>query len=322
MSEEALDFCKDILSEVSRSFALTIPMLDDSIYKPVMITYLQDRLLDNFEDEIKDIGIKKRKYFMNRVVEIFDPEGENREEALQEIKNNADLLEEESLYRLTAQADLLKTAYDALDLEIKNISFNWLQEMNQGMQKYLKKEVKTFSDLDEYCYYVAGTVGGFLTEVIMAREDIKESDKKILKNNFKDAGLFLQKVNIVRDIGIDIRKRDKNYWPLVSLNFTEEELVDPEYEDRALHSLKLMLDNIKTHIQGLWDYYQALPESLPGYKKFFCVNNALGLATLEKMENNSDIFYSESKVKVPKFKFLKIIASPHRIFKNSCEKYI
>lgn len=50
--ETALKFCKSILPKVSRSFALTIPMLDRDLYRPVLITYLQDRLLDNFEDEI------------------------------------------------------------------------------------------------------------------------------------------------------------------------------------------------------------------------------------------------------------------------------
>jgi farnesyl-diphosphate farnesyltransferase len=37
--------------------------------------------------------------------------------------------------------------------------------MNKGMQKYLDKKVETFAELDEYCYYVAGTVGGFLTDL-------------------------------------------------------------------------------------------------------------------------------------------------------------
>ena len=66
MSENALEFCENILKRVSRSFALTIPMLDDKIYKEVMITYLQDRLLDNFEDEVKDYRV----YLENEIQKI------------------------------------------------------------------------------------------------------------------------------------------------------------------------------------------------------------------------------------------------------------
>ncbi|HQD05128.1 MAG TPA: squalene/phytoene synthase family protein, partial [Halanaerobiales bacterium] len=54
MEGEAYQYCKKILTEVSRSFALSIPMLDDVLQKPVTIVYLQDRLLDNFEDELPE----------------------------------------------------------------------------------------------------------------------------------------------------------------------------------------------------------------------------------------------------------------------------
>ena len=70
-NKKAIDFCRDILQDVSRSFALTIPLLDDKMKEPVMITYLQDRLLDSFEDE-GDMEIDKRKLYMNLVVDLFN----------------------------------------------------------------------------------------------------------------------------------------------------------------------------------------------------------------------------------------------------------
>lgn len=319
---DAIRFCKDILSKVSRSFALTIPMLDDSIYKPIMITYLQDRLLDNFEDEVKNISIKKRKYLMNQVVKIFDPDNSKYKKSLQKIMNKSYLLNDKKLKELTENADLLKQAYDSLDDKIKKISFKWLQEMNQGMQKYLTGEVNTFKDLDEYCYYVAGTVGGFLTESIIYKENLKSPQSDILMENFKDAGLFLQKVNLIRDIKKDIENREKNYWPLKSFNISEKELLDPARKDKAMDSLDKMILNVKNHIKGLLNYYKALPDSLPGYKKFYCVNNALGLATIDKIENNTDIFYGKKKVKVSKIQFLRIIGTPQKMFVSKCNEHL
>ncbi|MFW6006691.1 MAG: squalene/phytoene synthase family protein [Halanaerobiales bacterium] len=319
---DAIRYCKKILPKVSRSFALTIPMLDDNIYKPIMVTYLQDRLLDNFEDEIKDISLKKRKFLMDKVVEIFDPDSNDSNKSLDIIISYADLLEEKSLQNLTRNADILKKAFSLLEYEVKKISYKWLKEMNQGMKKYLTSKVNTFEDLDEYCYYVAGTVGGFLTETIIYKEDLTPSAVKILMSKYKDAGLFLQKVNLVRDIKNDIKNRDKNYWPLQSLNTSVSELLARENEEKSLEILKRMLNNIKSHILSLLEYYQALPDSLPGYKKFFCVNNALGLATIKKMENNPDIFYGKKKVKVPKFQFLKIIKSPEKEFIKRCRDFL
>ena len=36
--------------------------------------------------------------------------------------------------------------------------------MAEGMCTFLKKSINTHNDLNEYCYYVAGTVGLYLTQ--------------------------------------------------------------------------------------------------------------------------------------------------------------
>lgn len=322
MSDNAIKFCEDILKKVSRSFALTIPMLDDDIYKEVMITYLQDRLLDNFEDELKDIDLEKRKYLMDQVVDIFDPE-KNNKDAVKIIESKANLFKEESLRTLTANASLLQKAYKSLDSDIREISFKWLKDMNEGMQIYLEKKVKKFSELDEYCYYVAGTVGGFLTDLIIYKSDIDSESEGILRNSFKDAGLFLQKVNLIRDIKKDIESRDKNYWPLEELEITEEMILDKRYKKEMKNALNKMLNDVKTHVKALVDYMDHIPAKFSGYKKFFAVNNALGLATLEEVESNLEkLLYGDKKVKASKLEFFKITTFPKRTFHKKAEKLI
>jgi farnesyl-diphosphate farnesyltransferase len=195
-----------------------------------------------------------------------------------------------------------------------------MQEMNRGMQKYLTKEVQTFADLDEYCYYVAGTVGGFLTETIIYKFDINQKNQQILLNNFNQAGLFLQKVNLIRDIREDLESRDKHFWPLKELNISESELSNSRNKEKALEALSEMLNDLKSHIPALKKYYQALPKELKGYRKFFAVNNALGLATIDKLENNADVFYGKKSVKVSKLKFLNIMRAPEKKFLDYCSQ--
>ena len=45
------DYCKDILSKVSRTFAPTIRMLPKRLYLPVTVAYLLCRIADTVEDE-------------------------------------------------------------------------------------------------------------------------------------------------------------------------------------------------------------------------------------------------------------------------------
>ncbi|PTX16713.1 farnesyl-diphosphate farnesyltransferase [Halanaerobium congolense] len=320
MKSDPMEFAKDILSRVSRSFALTIPMLDEEIKNEVLLAYLQDRILDNFEDEIHPPDLELQKEMMDKVSRIFSTEEYDRSSDFRVIKDKSELIESESLQKLTKNIDLIYQCYQDFDLDIQKISHKWLQEMNQGMQKYLTKEVQTFADLDEYCYYVAGTVGGFLTETIIYKFDINQKKQQILLDNFNQAGLFLQKVNLIRDIREDLASRDKHFWPLKELNISEVELSNSRNEEKALEALSKMLSDLKSHIPALKKYYQALPKELKGYKKFFAVNNALGLATIDKLENNADVFYGKKPIKVSKLKFLNIIRAPEKKFLDYCSQ--
>lgn len=322
MAEDPIKFCEDILKKVSRSFALTIPMLDEKIRRPVMIIYLQDRLLDNFEDEVEGITLKERRYLMDRVEEIFDPK-KSGEKSAQFIEKKADLFSNRDLKRLTANASLLYRGYLTLETEVRQISFKWLKEMNLGMQEFFQRDVETFSDLNRYCYYVAGTVGGFLTDLIIEKSDLSAEKSRILRDNFEDAGLFLQKVNLIRDIKKDIENRNKNYWPLKELKIEEEMILDKRYKKEMQEALSKMLADVESHIGGLISYMENIPEEFSGYRKFFAINNGLGLATLEKIKENSDkLFYGDERVKVAKLKFLKITSLPERTFYKRAEEFL
>lgn len=314
MSDQALEFCEKILKKVSRSFALSIPLLDESLYRPVMVTYLQDRLLDNFEDEVEDISLERRKELMDLVSRVFSPGEQRPDNVIATVEKNAYLLSDKWLRRLTENTSLVWEVYNQLEKSVKEFSHYWLEEMNQGMQTFLEKEVETFADLDQYCYYVAGTVGGFLTDLIIEKSKIGEDEQNKLKNNFNDAGLFLQKVNIIRDIKRDLDQRNKNYWPLIELGIDENDLRERQNKNRVLNALNRMIADVHRHLPGLVEYLEAIPEDFSGYRKFYCVNNALGLATLEKMKDNPQVVYGKKKVKVAKMKFLKILGRPEKSF--------
>lgn len=306
--KKALDFCRSIMQKVSRSFALTIPLLDKQIREPVMITYLQDRLLDSFEDE-GEIKTPQRKVQMDKVVQLFNPNISQlkQEELVNNIKGQAGQFEG-PIKQLIQNTDKLISCFNSLDDKVQNISYRWLSEMNEGMKVYLDKPVETFTELNEYCYYVAGTVGGFLTDLIIEIGKIEGKDKKALEKNFVESGLFLQKVNIIRDIKLDIINHKKHYWPLKELGITEREIIDQDNEKQALKALNKMVEDVKSHTEALIDYYQAIPNEWDGYKKFYSVNNAMGYATLELVEGNLDLFYLDKKLKIKKTEVLKILA--------------
>ena len=48
--------------------------------------------------------------------------------------------------------------------------------------------------------------------------------------------------------------------------------------------------------------------------EFYSLNNALGLATIEEMDNNPAVLYGPERVKVDKLSFLKIMKNPEKAF--------
>src|SRR5262249_5990992 len=113
-------------------------------------------------------------------------------------------------------ADLAKESRAVFDLfhsypqPVREILKRSVFEMSQGMRDYTARGGQTAitlndtSDLDRYCYYVAGTVGNLLTE--MFAYEFKIEDENWLKAQ-KERGYHfaqgLQKVNIIKDVVAD-----------------------------------------------------------------------------------------------------------------------
>ena len=313
-------FCKKILPDVSRSFALSIPLLDSSLYEPVLVAYLHDRILDSFEDEIENISVEERKQLMNIVTEAFNPEKNLSHELLSIIRDKSILIENNALRKLAYNIDIVRDAFEQFDMKTKENSYKWLAEMNKGMQIYLTKEIESFEDLDEYSYYVASTVGGFLTELLIQKSNPSEEQKKILLDNYKESGLFLQKINIIRDISNDIKMRKKVFWPLKELNLSLDDLKNIDKKESLMEALDKMIKNVESHIDNLVKYYDAIPAEFSGYKNFYALNNVLGLKTIEVLKNNEKLFFGKKPVKVSKSLFLKILQKPAKNFEKEIRK--
>ncbi len=297
--QESLDYCKWALQSVSRSFALTIPLVEDALLAPIMVGYLEARILDTFEDDIgkRHVSLEERVRAMNAIMEILErPDSPMAERKAQELASEADEWVRDEHYRgLVKNFDQVLTVHRSLDKRTKASMVKWMHEMNAGMQKYLQQPVYSFEDLNEYCYFVAGTPSGFLTELIRTRaKSISPEDSQTLHDNERDFGLFLQKVNIIRDFREDILQNEKIFWPgyLFDKHSLEpQELLDPGNEKEAMQMLNAMVDNAVEHVTPVHDYLKAVPDEYAGFRQGAAINFAMGVATLAKVRGNRQLFY-------------------------------
>ncbi len=111
---------------------------------------------------------------------------------------------------------------------------------------FQKIEIKTQNRLEDYCYYVAGTVGLMLSPIIFDDPDAFNPYAIYL-------GKAMQLTNILRDVGED-DKNNRVYLPLEVMHSYNYSLDD-------LHN-KLLNDNFI----NLWEYEAKIAEKY--YKEF------------------------------------------------------
>jgi len=217
----ALDDCYAMLPRVSRTFALNIRILPGGLRPSVTTAYLLFRIADTVEDCPQLEPATKSELF-----EAF----------LERLEGSGSLaLPAPARRRLLsaappAEADLVRSAdsvfrvFDSLPPEARAIVATHVAETASGMERIVRErtwdgmlQLQSWQDLEEYCYYVAGTIGIMLTRLfaLHSRHIDRASTKRLtaLGTNF---GRGLQLTNILKGIAVD-REEGRVYLPAAAL---------------------------------------------------------------------------------------------------------
>lgn len=213
--------CERLLPKVSRTFALNIRILPRPLRPQVTVAYLLFRLADTIEDAP---GL------------ALDDRGELFEAFLDRLDGKGPLNYPESPYirlldrALPAEIELLESSetvfrvLETFPAEVQSIITSHVSETARGMERVLTAhtrdgllQLESWQDLDEYCYYVAGTIGIMLTRLFS--EQSRSIDHETLKRLTAlgtSFGRGLQLTNILKGIGSD-RRDGRCYLPATAL---------------------------------------------------------------------------------------------------------
>lgn len=217
------------LNKVSRSFALTIPLIPNPLRDCISLAYLLCRVVDTVEDDaraplvdritwLSDFSFLSGSDFADLDVLLA-----LKKRALELTSTGGSAADDIELLKVMDQAVNLLLRYDE---EIQAVLCRALSIMSHGMSSNLRRrlheENHTVSDLDEvdsYCYFVAGVVGEMLAELFVLHD--REVDKKELLDLAVSFGEGLQLTNILRDRARDA-SRGVSFIPASS----EEEVLE------------------------------------------------------------------------------------------------
>lgn len=261
-----------LLDEVSRTFALSIKALGKKERLYISHAYLVCRLLDTFEDDPEmALADKKQaiKAIQNGLKQRVDPE----------ISHLASVVVTSPAEKeLVTLAGELVAYLKNIPVSIADSIVRWAVEMGDGMMKYAfapsrKNVIKTIAELDDYCYFVAGTVGNMVTDIFLRHRDkisVKRKDQlHLYKENF---GKALQLVNIIKDSPGDWLE-GRCYIPadlIKEAGLTKNSFFSGKKMEQTESVYKILIKMAAKYLSDALLYTTALPVSM--YRmRLFCI---------------------------------------------------
>jgi phytoene/squalene synthetase len=245
------------LDLVSRSFALCIPQLAPPYRDEVALAYLLFRVLDTIEDApFSEPAIQQRQFERLRAFLRTMPTTREVDAFVEAFPVNLTVGERS----LLGETHALLAEGHALPGPARTAMYGAMDRMAQGMAAYTRRpapmRLLDVEDVARYCCFVAGVVGEMLTQ--LWTYDRKEPPPPTsLAYHF---GLFLQKVNILKD----------------------------QQEDEAAGRFLVpdrpeLIASLRRDAQGALAYLQALPRG-DRYRIFCAWSLMLGAVTIAQLD--------------------------------------
>jgi farnesyl-diphosphate farnesyltransferase len=306
-----------VMNQVSRSFALVVPCLEEPLNHYMATAYVMCRVIDNIEDCEQSSGWKARRFaevsvLLNEPLQAAKILSRWQAEAWPGL--NAD---EKKLMSVDGGLTLWQIYADFPE-KVRDIVRHWTAAMANGMSHIETPEqapnllrvqgvrvLATERDYDQYCYIVAGTVGHLATELVIDHYGLTYHVAETLLANCEACGRALQKTNIVKDFVKDLG-RDFCYLP-------EAWLRQVDYLPLSLNGAnpgwsRMVISNVMDELDVATEYLLALPNSAAGYRlaSLLCLLPAYQTILLVA-RNQEQLFTANHKFKISRETMLECV---------------
>ena len=290
-----------ILPGVSRTFALTIPELPEALRTSVTNAYLLCRIADTIEDE-PALSATASLHFLQRFVGVLY--GTEPAAALAQ-----DLVPQLSRETLPAEHDLVANmervvrVTNRLDGQQRLAIQRCVEVMAGGMHQFQQtaslRGVPRLTDLDDYCYYVAGVVGQMLTELFCGYSAAIDRHRDELHGFAVSFAQGLQMTNILKDVWED-RARGACWLPQEVFSRHGIDLGTLQKGDNGFDgAMRELVGIAHEHLRNALSYTLLIPGKEAGLRRFCLWAIGLAVLTLRKIAETPG-FTSGKQVKVPR----------------------
>lgn len=276
------DFCRRILTDVSRSFAIIIPECPPPLDRALCTAYLLCRVADTIEDEASLDECVRAGLFDSFLATVDRPADTAGVETFQSRWPEMEFSEPGYRELVRGLARVLQV-YRTLPSALRAPIHRCVHDMVAGMRSIRPLEsvhgvrffCRDLPDLDRYCHIVAGTVGIMTTAMFewklagqsfVATPAWREQGRRL--------GLGLQMTNIIKDCRVDAQ-RGASFIPRSHVRLSENQY---EVDPASRHEL---FAHATAHLDLGLDYTLAIPPQETGIRRFLLGSLLPAIATLE-----------------------------------------
>ncbi|MFB6299652.1 MAG: phytoene/squalene synthase family protein [Halobacteriales archaeon] len=301
-------WCFSAVEDVSRTFALSIELLEEPIDSWVCTGYLLCRTADTIEDEAT-IPLAKRADLLELYRDLLDPAIDTDVatflDAVDAVRPpDADT---DADWRVLMQTDRVLRVFRSFDPAVAESMRGIVREMAAGMATILRRHdgtgglrLETVDELEEYCWYVAGTVGELFT-TLLAHVDSVTVDEPDPDDAWAFA-LLLQLVNIAKDVRLDYETEDNVYLPgewLAAEGVDHEAIADDGTIEPVINVVQRVISHAEAQTDRARQYLATLPENDGRVLEAAALPYLLAIGTLRELEGRiHDVVTEPTTVKL------------------------
>ncbi|MEK6554360.1 MAG: squalene/phytoene synthase family protein [Bdellovibrionota bacterium] len=279
MNQE-LNFYQQHLAKVSRSFAYCIQQMEAPLREWTSLAYLLCRALDTVEDTswpTQEAQLKK--------IQEFAPLFESKSSSALAVQWSKGFSDQVTPAEKALIEDLPKLAADfkTCPAPVRQALSNLMTSMASGMSHFLAKssgqqKISSLAELNEYCFFVAGVVGEAMTHLVTYKGAYGQGGRSVADTENHDAKYvnFTSRENILRSFhfGLFLQK----------VNILKDQFKDEKEGRFFIFDRRAVLKSLREHAEQTLTYIKMIPAQEHGYRVFCATSFFLGLATIPLLQ--------------------------------------
>ncbi len=283
---EGNSYQQQALQGVSRTFALTIPLLPTDLQNAVGNAYLLCRIADTIEDD-RAMSAHHKKLYSDDLIRLVsgDEGGSDYASRLsQSLARDTPAAEADLVAHMPTVLDTNRALKSSQQEAIKTCVSKMATGMPEFQQLASRDGLADLATLNSYCYYVAGVVGELLTSLFCDYSDKIARHRPNLAKLSYSFGQALQLTNILKDIWVD-HERGVSWLPKDMFNIGDSTegpssvLLNPSFRQ----GMNQLIGITGNHLKRALDYILIIPSQEKEIRQFLALPMVLALLTLRKL---------------------------------------